>query len=109
MGNQIFVTNTNDFDHIDMYDGAEYVFPKDERVMIPVEAAIHMFAYNMQDQSDALVRLGWAMRYNAEKKQFEENPDGVKKLSRFVFDEAVMVSKSSLERKLAETASAKAA
>ena len=33
-------------------------------------------------------------------------PDGVRKLARFVFEEAVMVSKSSLERKLAETAAA---
>ena len=106
MGNQIFVTNTNDFDHVDMYDGEEYVFPKDERVMIPFDAAVHMFGHNMKDKNETLVRLGWAMRYNGDKKQFEEDSEGVKKLARFVFDEAVMVSKSSLERKLAETAAA---
>lgn len=106
MGNQIFVTNTNAFDHVDHYDGEEYVFPKDERVMIPFEAAVHMFGHNMKDKSETLVRLGWAMRYDKDKKQFVEDEEGVKKLARFVFDEAVMVSKSSLERKLAETAAA---
>jgi hypothetical protein len=102
MGNQIFVTNTNDFDHVDSYDGEEYVFPQNERVLIPYDAAVHFFAHNLKDKSEALVRLGWAMRYDGTKKQFVEDEEGVKKLARFVFDEAVMVSKSSLERKLAE-------
>lgn len=102
MGNQIFVTNTNEFDHVDYYDGDEYVFPQKERVLIPEEAAVHFFGRNLKDKSETLVRLGWAMKYDPEKKQFVENVEGVKRLSRFIFDEAVMVSKSSLERKLAE-------
>lgn len=106
MGNQIFVTNTNDFDHVDRYDGEEYVFPPKERVMIPFEAAVHLFGHNLVDKTDTLVRLGWAQRYDPDKKQFVEDPNGVKKLARFIFDEAVMVSKSSLERKLADQATA---
>jgi hypothetical protein len=96
MGKQIFVTNKNDFVHTDAYDGEEYVFPPGERVLIPVEAATHMLGFGLEDQSDALVRLGWATVYNPDAKTFIENPDGVKRLARFVFDEAVMVSKSSL-------------
>jgi hypothetical protein len=106
MGNQIFVTNTNEFDHVDRYDGEEYIFPQGERVMIPWEAAVHLFGHNLKDKTETLVRLGWAMRYDEGKKQFVEDADGVRKLGRFVFEEAVMVSKSSLERKLAETAAA---
>jgi hypothetical protein len=109
MGNQIFVTNNNDFDHVDAYDGEEYLFPQGERVLIPEEAAVHFFGRNLKDKTETLVRLGWAQVYDKDKKQFVENPEGVKKLSRFVFDEAVMVSKSSLERKLAEKATATAA
>jgi hypothetical protein len=104
MSNQIFVTNNNDFDHVDAYDGEEYLFPRGERVLIPEDAAVHFFGRNLKDKSETLVRLGWAMVYDKEKKAFVENPDGVKRLANFVFDEAVMVSKSSLERRLAEKA-----
>jgi hypothetical protein len=103
---KIYVTNTNDFDHVDSYDGEEYVFPRGERVLISDEAAVHFFGHNLVDKSDALIRLGWAMKYDPVQKTFVENTDGVKKLARFVFDEAVMVSKSSLEQRLAETAKA---
>ena len=101
MGNEIFVTNTNDFDHVDAYDGEEYVFPQGERVLIPADAAVHFFGRNLKDKSEALVRLGWAMKYDATKKQFVEDEAGIRKLANFVFDEAVMVSKSSLEQRLA--------
>ena len=108
MSNQIFVTNTNDFDHEDAFDGEAYVFPQGERVLIPYDAAVHMFGHNLKDKSETLIRLGWAMRYDATKKQFVEDTDGVKKLASFVFDEAVMVSKSSLEERLAGKAKATA-
>jgi|SRR5208337_1261289 len=91
----IFVTNKNDFTHIDRYDGEEYAFPPGERVLIPMDAAIHMFGHNMVDKSEILVRLGWASIYDPSTKNWAENPEGVKKLARFVFDEAVMVAKSS--------------
>jgi hypothetical protein len=104
MGSQIFVTNTNKFDHIDSYDGEQYVFPEGERVLIPEDAAVHFFGRNLKDKSETLVRLGWAMKYDTTKKQFVEDTEGVQKLARFVFDEAVMVSKSSLEQRLAAQA-----
>jgi hypothetical protein len=110
MGNdQVYVTNTNKFDHVDSYDGEEYVFPQGERVLIPADAAVHFFGRGLLDKSDALVRLGWAMKYDVEKKQFVENTDGVKRLAAFVFEEAVISPKSSLEQRLAEAAKATAA
>ncbi len=77
---EIFVTNTNDFDHQDRFDGQDYFFPKGERVTVPVLAAGHMLGLGMADKTETLIRLGWA---NTE--------DGVKKLAAFVFTQGVMV------------------
>jgi hypothetical protein len=109
MGPQIFVTNTNDFDHVDAFDGEEYVFPKGERVLIPEDAAVHFFGRGLKDKSEALVRLGWAMKYDAIKKQHVEDETGVRKLANFVFEEAVMTPRTSLEKRLAQQAKAPAA
>ena len=94
----IFVTNKNDFVHFDRYDGEDFVFEPGEKVFISKPAATHMFGWNLNDQSEVLVRLGWAMVYDGEVKNFVENKEGVNKLANFVFDEAVMVSKSSLAK-----------
>jgi len=97
MGPQkIFVTNTNDFVHTDRYDGEDFVFPPHEQVLVPVEAAEHMFGFNNPDKSAILQRLGWAMTYDPATKAYTENPDGVRRLAGFVREEAVMVSRSSL-------------
>lgn len=96
----IFVTNTNEFSHVDRYDGEEFVFVPGEKVYIPKAAATHLFGWNMPDKSEALTRLGWAMVYDPKAKTFVEDVQGVKKLAKFVFDEAVMVSKSSLAERL---------
>jgi hypothetical protein len=106
MAKQIFVTNKNSFVHQDRYDGEDFVFPPGERVLISSDAATHLFAFNLPDKSEALVRLGWSMTYDPEKKTYVENLEGVKKLARFVFDEAVMVSKSSLLEKTHTSAAA---
>ena len=79
--NEIFVTNHNDFDYQDRFDGQDYFFPRGERVTIPVIAAEHMFGLGRSDKTENLVRLGWA----------NEGPDGVKKLANFVFTQGVMV------------------
>ena len=84
------------FSHVDHYNGEEFVFPPKERVLVPKAAAAHMLGWNMPDKSEVLVRLGWAMTYDPKSKSFVENPEGVKKLARFLFDEAVMIPKSSL-------------
>lgn len=76
----IFVTNHNDFDHQDRFDGQDYFFPRGERVTIPVIAAQHMLGLGHQDKTDNLIRLGWA-----------NSDEGVKKLANFVFTQGVMV------------------
>ena len=90
----IFVTNHNDFHHSDSFDGEVFDFPPKERVAVPVDAATHMFGYSMPDKTDVLHRLGWSSRYNAETKRWEDNPEGVKRLARFVFTRAVMVEET---------------
>ena len=101
----IFVINTNADDHVDRYNGEEYIFPgkKDEKdpgtpVLVPKEAATHMFGWNLPDKTDTLVRLGWATRYDPKQKCFVEDSSGIKRLAGFVFDEVATVQKSVLER-----------
>jgi hypothetical protein len=77
---EIFVTNTNDFDWQDRFNGEDFFFPKGERVTIPIIAAEHMFGLGRADKTENLVRNGWA---NSE--------DGVRKLANFVFTQGIMV------------------
>ena len=102
MPRNVFVTNTNDFTHTDRYDGEDYDFPPNVRVLVPVEAATHMFGFNLPDKSDTLSRLGWAMKYDPKTNTVGDDPDGVQRLAHFVFDEAVTVAKSSLAESVAE-------
>ena len=95
----IFVTNKNTFFHSDRYNGQDYDFPPNQRVPIPVEAAIHMFGFNCPDKTEVLTRLGWAMRFNSKIKQYEDDPKGIQKLANFVFTRAVLT-----EELLPETA-----
>lgn len=78
--NEIFVTNHNDFDHQDRFDGQDFFFPRGERVTVPVVAAEHMLGLGRVDKTENLVRCGWA-----------NDPNGVKKLANFVFTQGVMV------------------
>jgi hypothetical protein len=96
----VFVTNTNADLYTDRFAGEDYVFPPGERVMIPTDAATHIFGFNLLDKSETLVRAGRAMKVDPMTKQYVEDPEGVKWLARFVFDEAVMVAKSSLAQAL---------
>ena len=80
--NEIFVRNTSDRDHTDSYDSVQYDFPKGEKTLIPVEAAIHMFGFNRKDKTDNLNRLGWANL---------PNDEGAKRLAKFVFTQPVVV------------------
>ena len=102
----VFVTNTNEALYADRYDGEDFVFPPGERVMIPTDAATHIFGFNLVDKTETLVRAGKAMKVDPVTKQYVEDPDGVKWLARFIFDEAVMVAKSSLARALEAPAAA---
>lgn len=94
--NSVFVTNQNPFHHTDRYDGEDYYFPPKEKVLVPTDAARHMFGYQLVDKTETLVRLGWATRYDKEVKNYVENVEGVRQLANFVFEEAVMVPRSPL-------------
>jgi hypothetical protein len=88
---EIFVTNRNDFHHSDRFNGVDFEFPPKERVAIPVEAAVHMFGFNMPDKTEVLTRLGWATKYDPRARTFVDDADGVKRLANFVFTKAVMI------------------
>jgi len=56
----IKVTNASGSDHQDRYNGVDYKFPYGESVIIPDDAAIHMFGMGQQDKLRQITRLGWA-------------------------------------------------
>ena len=91
MRQEIFVTNHNDFHHSDSYDGVEYDFPPKERQIVPVDAATHMFGFNMPDKTEVLTRLGWAWAYDPNTRKFVESDDGAKRLAKFAFTKGVMI------------------
>jgi hypothetical protein len=97
---QIFVTNKNTFNHQDSYDGEVFDFPPNVQVMIPFNAALHMFAYQNPDKTEALLRLGWANKYDPAVKNYVEDPEGVRKLANFVFEEAEVRPRGSLVAEL---------
>jgi len=80
----IFVTNKNEFEHQDRYNGVDYYWSPGEKVAVPEEAAAHMFGYGRKEKTENLVRLGW--NWNEE--------EGVKKLAKFVFSQAQVVEVS---------------
>lgn len=55
------VTNRNDFAFTGRYDGKDYDFPKGDPVIVPVDAAVHIFG--MQETNKAIIyaRHGWAL------------------------------------------------
>jgi len=98
----IFVTNRNEFLHVDSYDGVEYAFNPGEKVLVPEPAARHMLGFGAADKTETLVRLGWHAKIDpAGKRGWVEDPDGVRKLANFVFTKGVMVEVSAEEDPLA--------
>jgi hypothetical protein len=93
----IFVTNKNDFDHTDRFNGKDYVFPKGESVPVPIEAARHMFGFNSPDKTDNLLRLGWEDRDVKLAVQGRKAGDGIRWLANFVFSEAKLVEVAPIE------------
>lgn len=88
---EIFVTNHNREAHIDAFNGVEYIFPPDERVAVPVEAATHMLGFNLKDKTEVLSRLGWAFRVDGKTNQITDaSLDGARKLAAFEFTKAVL-------------------
>jgi len=88
---EIFVTNHNDFTHTDRFNGVDYVFQPKQKVLIPIDAAEHMFGFGKDDKTETLTRLGWANKYDPATKQITESVEGPKWLARFQFTQGVMV------------------
>ena len=58
----IRVTNASGSDHKDRFDGKDYEFIYgDNPVLIPEEAAVHMFGMGLSDKLRLITRLGWAL------------------------------------------------
>ena len=53
------VTNNNDFDLKDRYDGQDYIFPAGSTVMCEDSAARHIFGVGDPDKLTYLKRQGW--------------------------------------------------
>lgn len=75
------VTNQNDFNHADRYNGADYVFPPGKPVLLDFEAAKHIFGYGLADKTQALVRNGWLSGSQG-------MPAAMEKLNGFTFRDA---------------------
>jgi|ERR1700690_1123815 len=60
-GEWIWVVNNSGKMHADRFDSVDYDFPPKEAVEIPVEAANLLFGYGIEDKSDTIRRLGWAL------------------------------------------------
>ena len=84
----IFVTNNNDFDHFDAYDGTQYHFPPKEEVEVDEDAASFMLGYGRKDKTENLIRLGWANKLDKDK-GWVRDEEGIKKLAKFTFQVGV--------------------
>lgn len=82
---EVAVTNRHPFDVKDGYNGMKWIFRSGEKVLVPYEAAVHMFGYKQENKASTMSRHG---------KSFEE---GHKFLNGFEFSEVKMVPKEILE------------
>lgn len=94
MSEMLFCVNTNKFHHEDSFDGHVYSFPPGEKVMVPREAAEHMFGVGGTDFTAVMHRKGWAFKYNPETRQFEEDKDGITKLKNFKWTKAKLIEQT---------------
>jgi hypothetical protein len=94
----IFVTNKNDFEHQDRFDGIDYFFVPGEKVALPEEAAAHMFGFGRSDKTENLIRLGWNLKQE-DGKVTDDTDAGVSKLRKFVFTSAQIIEVSDNEVK----------
>lgn len=68
---KVAVINKNVNVFKDGWHGHQYEFPPNQEVEIPLEAAIHIFGFNLKDKTKNLVRLGIANHKDG--KNFLEN------------------------------------
>ena len=76
----MYVTNNNDFDYQDRYNGNDYTFPAGQSVGIEMDVARHIFGVGDPDKSSYLVRSGWA-------KTSDSVHAGYDILNRFIFSD----------------------
>ena len=101
MNNEVVVTNQNPKPFTDGLNGMTWAFKPNEKVTIPLEAAIHIFGLNKKDKITTLRRLGLA-----------NHPDGEQWLANIKMDYVEYVRKEDaaeveqlkidLEEKMAE-------
>lgn len=91
MSEMLFCVNNNNFYHEDAYDGHVYAFPPGEKVMVPREAAEHMFGVGLSDLTPVMHRKGWGFKYDPETKSFTEDKDAITKLKNFKWTKARVV------------------
>lgn len=85
----VSVTNKNAESYARKFDGKLYTFPPGEAVVIPVEAAQYLFAYNQGDaeRQKIMIRNGW--QRNGQPGVGEGTPAWAqKKLGNFIFKKA---------------------
>jgi hypothetical protein len=75
----VIVYNGSGQPHNDRFDGKDYSFPAGESVVVPVDAAIHIFGMGMQDRSKKVIRLGWAFTG-------ADMPAALERLDTFLFE-----------------------
>ncbi len=59
MSQNVRVTNRNEFDIHGRFAGIDFAFPVGQAVVIPEEAATHIFGYRT-DRARAITRNGWS-------------------------------------------------
>jgi len=77
----MFVTNNNEFDYSDRFNGNDFAFPAGGTVQVDFDAARHFFGLGDADKMPYLVRSGWAQSSNG----FDV---GMKILNNFVFSDS---------------------
>ena len=96
MSEMLFCVNKNSFYHEDRFNGVLYQFHPGEKVMVPLDAAQHMFGVGVADKTPVMHRLGWGFVYDPDTKQFRDDKEGPTKLKNFVFTKAVVVEQPAM-------------
>jgi hypothetical protein len=60
MNNEVIVINRNPKSWEDGFSGMKWTFAPNEKVSVPLAAAVHMFGFNVKDKTPTLRRLGLA-------------------------------------------------
>ena len=72
----VVVTNRSNTELTIGYDGVMYDFKKNVPVRIPIDGAVRLFGYRLEDREHILVRYGWI-------KLHSELEEGLKLLDKF--------------------------